>query len=49
MSGLEGGGGGHRERWGKGYPLSAVRGVRSEDLTYDDVKLITLHHIIEIC
>ena len=49
MSGLEGGGGGNRERWGKGYMLSAVRGIRSEDLTSDEVKLITLYRIIEIC
>lgn len=49
MSGLKGGAGGNRERWVKGFKLSAVRGIRSEDLTYDEVKLITLYRIIEIC
>lgn len=40
MSGLEGGGGRNWERWVKGFKLSAVRGIRSEDLMYVKVKLI---------
>ena len=40
MSGLEGGAGGNRERWVKGFKLSAVRGIRSEDVMYDMVTVV---------
>ena len=40
MSGLKGGAGGNRERWVKGFKLSAVRGIRSEAVMYDMVTMV---------